>query len=268
MTGTLHPGEEELVLFFYGEQDAAGAVARHVEACDACQASLRVLERTLAVADGHRVPERDAGYAGEVWARVQARLERQPAHPWLAWFAPRRLAWAGGLAVLLVAAFLAGRYSLPSRDRQVAGPVRQEPAAPTDAATGPQIVRDRVLLVAVGDHLQRSQLVLVELMNRPAADGPVDISTTQEWARDLVPTNRLIRQTADDAGERVMSDVLDDLERTLIEIANSPSRLSKTEFEQVRQRIDGEGLVFKIRVLDSQVRDRELGSARAVRTRS
>jgi hypothetical protein len=253
---------------FYGEADGSGAIATHVESCEACQASLRSLQRTLAMVDRHRVPERDAAYAGEVWARVQDRLERTPSRGWLAWlFAPRRLLLAGGVAVLLGAAFFAGRYSSQRPAGQTASTAPGRHAAPANAATGPQVVRDRVLLVAVGDHLERSQMVLIELMNK-AADGPVDISGTQEWARDLVPTNRLIRETADQAGEPVVADVLDDLERMLVEIANSPSQLSKAEFEQVRQRIDSQGLVFKIRVLDSQVREREKSSVRAVQPRS
>ncbi len=260
VTGTDHPGEEDLVLFFYGEKDA-GTVARHVEGCDACQARLQGLARTLAVVDGHRVPERDSGYGAQVWARVQEQLERRPSRPWLAWFAPSRLAWASGLALLFVAAFIAGRYSSSTPVRQAAGKAPGGPDRPVITPVAGDVVRDRVLLVAVGDHLERSQVVLVELMNRPA-EGPVDISAAQEWARDLVPTNRLMRQTADEAGERVMADVLDDLERTLVEIANGPSQLSRTEFEQVRERIDGDGLVFKIRVLDSQVREREKVSVR------
>ena len=274
MTGhSQHPGDEDLVLFFYGEPDGSGTVARHVESCEACQANLRALERTLAVVDRHRVPDRDAAYGGEVWTRVQGRLEcaapGSGLRDWRAWFTPRRLVLAGGVAVLLVAAFFAGRYtSLPSAPQSASRATPASPGGPVNAATRAQVVRDRVLLVAVGDHLERSQMVLIELMNRPS-DGPIDISATQQWARDLVPNNRLIRETADQAGERVVADVLDALERTLIEIANSPSELSQTEFEHVRQRIDGEGLVFKIRVLDSQVREREQTRARtAVQTRS
>ena len=259
-----HPSDEQLVLFSYGEADGREAVAAHVEACAACQATLRDLQRTLAGVHTHQVPERGDGYGAEVWARIQDRLERAPARPWLSWFAPRRLAFAGGIAVLLVAAFLAGRYSLrpPSQQARVT-------SAPAPAGTTPQVqVRDRVLLVAVSDHLERSQMVLVEMMNRPT-DGQVDITATQEWARDLVPTNRMIRQTAYETGERVVADVLDELERLLVEIANSPSRLSSAEFQQIRQRIEAQGIVFKIRVLDSQVRHRErVDPAHAARSRS
>jgi len=262
-----HPSDEQLVLFFYGEADGRDAVAAHVDACTVCQATLGDLQRALAAVDAHRIPERGAGYGGEVWARMQEHLERAPARDWLSWFAPRRLALAGAVAVLLVAAFFAGRYSLRPQPAQQARTTPQPAAAPASAA--PQVqVRDRILLIAVGDHLERSQMVLVELMNGPT-EGPVDISGTQEWARDLVPTNRLIRQTANEAGDRVVVDVLDDLERLLIEIANSPSRLSSAEFEQVRQRIEGRGIVFKIRVLDSQVRQREqIAAARPARAHS
>jgi hypothetical protein len=247
-----HPTEEDLVLFFYGEAADQDATTAHVEACDECQALLRGLKAMLDAVDAHPVPDRGPGYGAEVWARVQQRLEQEPARTWLSWFVPRRLALAAGVAVLVVAAFVAGRLS-------------QSPAAPTQAradrpanveqaAAAP--VRERILLVAVGDHLERSQIVLVELMNSPVGS-KMDISGSQEWARDLVPANRLFRQTAVETGERGVADVLDALERVLVEIANSPSRLSSAEFERIRSRIEEQGIVFKIRVLDSQVRERE-----------
>ena len=264
-----HPTDEDLVLLFYGEPDVGDDVGRHVQSCDACRTNLDALGRALATVDRHRIPERGAGYGAEVWARVQNRLDEPAAVGW-SWFAPRRMLLAGSLAILVIAAFLAGRYSshTPATARQIAAKAPAQHGGPVNTATSTPTVRDRVLLVAVGDHLERSQMVLVELMNKSADDGPVDISTTQEWARDLVPTNRLIRETADQANEPVVADVLDDLERTLVELANSPSELSKAEFERVRQRIEDQGLVFKIRVLDSQVREREQKSARAIQTRS
>jgi len=247
-----HPTEEDLILFFYGDADRQDATAAHLEACAECQASLRGLKATLGVVDGHVVPERGAGYGAEVWARVQQRLEQEPPRTWRSWFAPRRLALAAGVAMLVVAAFVAGRLS-------------HAPVAPAPAGAGvtPGMelaaaapVRERILLVAVGDHLERSQMVLVELMNSPVGRR-IDISGTQEWARDLVPANRLFRRTALENGERGVADVLDDLERVLVEVANSPSHLSSAEFERIRSRIEEQGIVFKIRVLDSQVRERE-----------
>lgn len=263
-----HPTDDDLVLMFYGETPDARDLSSHVEHCEGCRERLNVLDRTLSQVGQHAVPDPGPGYAAEVWARIEPRLEGPPRAGWLAWFAPRPLAFAAGVALLVIAAFVAGRHTAPTTAPPVREAVAGRPAGQPTPANTPEKVRDRVLLVAVGDHLERSQMVLVELMNSPEA-ASVDISAAQEWARDLVPTNRLIRQTATQTGEKGMADVLGDLERFLVEIANSPSRLSGPEFDQVRQRVEAQGLVFKIRVLDSQVRQREAPApVKADRTRS
>jgi hypothetical protein len=264
-----HPSDDDLVLMFYGEILEAQDIGAHLEGCEACRDRLRAIERTLTAVGGHAIPDPGPNYGAQVWARIEPRLDARVRPAWLAWFAPQRLALAAGVALLVVAAFVAGRYSsapAPERQEAARGPEGGQ-NKPTPAG-GPAQVRDRVLLIAVGDHLERSQMVLVELMNSPEA-ASVDISSEREWARDLVPTNRLIRQTANETGEKGVADVLTDLERFLVEIANSPSRLSGAEFEQIRQRVEAQGLMFKIRVLDSQVRQREVAPlAKPGRSRS
>jgi hypothetical protein len=51
--------------------------------------------------------------------------------------------------------------------------------------------------------------------------------------------------------------VLDELERVLLDVAHSPSKLNSVEFAQFRQRIEGDGILFKIRVVGSNLRERE-----------
>jgi hypothetical protein len=97
-------------------------------------------------------------------------------------------------------------------------------------------------------------MVLVELANAPAADG-VDISREQERAQELLSANRLYRQTAAQAGDANVAGVLDQLERVLVEIAHRPSKLSKAEVENLRRQIESQGLVFKMRVVESNVRN-------------
>jgi hypothetical protein len=43
----------------------------------------------------------------------------------------------------------------------------------------------------------------------------------------------------------------------LLEVAHGPSRLSADELDGVRRRIEEGGLLFRVRVLGSQVRERE-----------
>ena len=61
-----------------------------------------------------------------------------------------------------------------------------------------------------------------------------------------------------------MANVLEDLERRLIEIADSPSKLSSTEFAEFHRRLDTDDMLFKIKVVGSQVRLKEQESARAI----
>ena len=120
--------------------------------------------------------------------------------------------WAPALAALLLGAFLAGS-------------LWQRGGAPGDAKNqSNQQIRERILLVAVGDHLERSQMVLAELDNAPDGKGKLDISGERRMAEDLLDDNRLYRQTARTTGDNSMASVLDDLERVLLEIAHSPVR--------------------------------------------
>jgi len=77
------------------------------------------------------------------------------------------------------------------------------------------------------------------------------------WARDLVETSRLYRQDAVDAGEQSVADVLDDLERSLLEIVHSPSTVGAADLEQIRRRIDAATLLFKVRVMSDELRKRD-----------
>jgi hypothetical protein len=247
-----HLSEEQLILHYYGEEGDTLAAERHLDDCEDCRALYGSLQRVLNVVDSLPIPLRGAEYGAQVWRRLESRL---PARRRL-WALPSPWRWAvagTALAGLLVAAFLAGRFYPPPQARK---PVQM---AAADSQAG-----ERILLVAVGDYLERSQMVLVELAN---ADPKVslDISSEQERAADLVSESRLYRQTAVHTGNTAVASVLDDLDRVLLEISHAPSRISPEELEKLRQRLEAEGILFKIRVLGSNVRNREEPAASTVR---
>jgi hypothetical protein len=248
----MHVTEEELILHYYGEKDARAGVDQHLASCAACRESFARLRDTLALVDADPVPDPGPAFERRVWARLEPQLEARRSS-WLSWLqpAPARLAWVAGAAVVIVAAFVAGRVSGPA-----AGPV---PAA-TEATTAAAADRDdrrEVLVLAVVDHLDRSQMVLVELLNADLDGAVVNISNEQSRARDLVAANRLYRQSAVHAGDQTTGDVLDELERVLLEIANAPEDASRAELETLRERITSRGLLFRVRVVNSEMRQRE-----------
>jgi hypothetical protein len=105
-------------------------------------------------------------------------------------------------------------------------------------------------------------MVLVELTNADASDA-LDISTEQADTEDLVSANRLYRQAALQAGETGMATLLDDLERVLVDVKNGPSELTAEDLDRLRERIESQGLLFKIRVTGTQVRERQRSTAAA-----
>jgi hypothetical protein len=111
-----------------------------------------------------------------------------------------------------------------------------------------------VLLADLGDHLDRSQAMLVELVS---GEGAAGISAERDRAAQLVSDNRLYRQTAARTGNMALVTVLDELEQVLVDVAASPDVVSATDIEQMRRQIETNGLLFKVRVLSSEVRDRQ-----------
>jgi hypothetical protein len=86
-------------------------------------------------------------------------------------------------------------------------------------------------------------------------DGP-SLAAEQERAADLVAVGRLIRQSVNRAGDAAMADVLDDLERVLVEIANRADGWSPDELEAFKARLDAGGMLFRLRVVSAEMRQR------------
>jgi hypothetical protein len=238
MTTTMHLSDDDLVLHHYGERDASG----HLGACGDCRSRLTSLQQVLAAVDTAPEPVLPEGFERTVWARLEPALPARSG--WRGWvqFSPARLALAASVLLLVTASFYAGRVTQPS------------PAAP--AALAEAGLRDRILLMDLNEHLDRSQTMLVELVSA-GGPGDIDMALERSRAEDLVAANRLYRQTAGATGDRAVQDLLDDLERLLVDLAAAPDALSEDDIQAVRARIESEGLLFKVRVLSTAIRERQ-----------
>ncbi len=248
-----HYSEDDLILYYYGERRRDRAMRTHLDGCQQCASAYRDLSTTLSTIETPTPPERGEQYGLEVWQRIRHQLPEQDLPWWVAWFAVDRLVLAGSFSVLLVAAFLAGRL-WGSKASAPAERAATNATLPLDGSAADDTVRQRILLTTVADHLDRSERVLTEVMNTRAGG---DISSEQRWAEDLIDASRLYRQDAADVGEHSVAVVLDELERSLLEIVHSPSTTTAATLDQLRQRIDAASLLFKIRVLGDELRQRE-----------
>ena len=221
------------------------AIAAHLKECAECREELARIEAVFGALDAMPVPDPGEDYGERVWQRIAPRLDEQRARWWESLFVPQRLVALGGVVALVILAFVAGRMTQP----QI--PVAEQ----ADAAK----VRERVLVVAVGEHLGRTEMVLMELENAPEQKGQktINISETQRRAEDLVEENRLYRQTALKEGDQAMASTLDELERVLLDIANSPEEVTPAAFETIRKRIEAQGILFKVRVVKQGLDERK-----------
>jgi hypothetical protein len=255
---THHCTDEELTLYYYGEGRRRHHIERHLESCPDCAATYREIAGTLQMIAAPEAPERGDQYGLEIWQRIRHQLpERESGFSRFSRFSGfSGFGLAAAAAVLMIAAFVGGRAwqrsatqvatsatNLENREHPANLENREHPANPENL----------ILLTSVADHLDRSERVLTDIMNAPRGD----ISTQQRWADDLLDASRLYRQDAVDAGEDSVASVLDELERSLIEIVHSPSRISAADLEQIRRRIDAASLLFKVRVMSDELRKRE-----------
>ena len=240
---TQHLSEDELILHSYGEVDRAdrARVDEHLASCMECQLAKEKLARLMTMIDTASPVEAPLGFERTAWARLEPALDAGRSG-WRTFFWFPQWALAGGIAVLVLAAFVAGRFT--------GGNVA--PPAPTVVA---EIEPGRVLETAVGDHLDRTQMMLVELANAEI-DGADVLAGEQGRAEDLVAANRVIMQSAIQSGDGQVVDILEDLERVLLEIANAPANATSNDLTDLQSRITREDLLFRLRVIASEMRQR------------
>ena len=261
-----HPNEEELIAYHDSEVLQRDAIAEHLTDCPECRLELERIDAVLAALGTMPVPDPGEDYGQRVWQQIAPRLPERRARWWdfaslgrwrdTGWLEPRRLAVVGAVAALAIVAFLAGRVT------------KHVTPEPTAADATADRVRERVLIMAVGEHLGRSEMVLVELANAEPLDAKqkqVNISAEQRRAEDLLEENRLYRQTALEQGDAGLANVLDELERVLLDVAHSPQSVTPAQLQTIRQRIETRGILFKVRVVGKELQQREESPTPAVK---
>jgi hypothetical protein len=215
----IHLTEEDLVLIYYGEPDVPEDVRRHLADCTDCRAAADALAQTLNLCSELPVPEPDAGFELRVWPDGRR-----------VWSMPGVWIGVAAAVVLIVSAFLLGRATRPPQPPILAGLSAQ--------------ARERILEISLADHLDRADIVLTEISNTG------DLAGERNQAEDLVEEGRLLRQTLARRGESATLSVFDDIQRVLLEVANG----DPAESPELRQHIGDSSLVFKARIMESNLR--------------
>jgi len=249
-----HLIEDELILMHYGEIHDA-ALDAHLQSCADCQSEAAALRRVFDALALELVPERGEEYAAEVWTRVRWQFGSSAAQR-----TPRRRLLATA-AALLVTGFIGGRYLFNARDHatDLNGPAATNQLA-SQAVSASNLSSENsgnaALDFAAGEHIEDSTRFLLDLNNRREGDA-VASPSSNEGARDLVVANRLYRQAAATAGASELADVLEQIEPILLELVHGPEELSPDELTAIQTRIESGELLFKLRVIASNIREQQ-----------
>jgi hypothetical protein len=225
-----HLTEEDLILLYYGEPGAPAGARAHLAECPDCAMQARSLAVLLDECTNWRVAEPAPDFETRLWRGIAARLpEKHSGRPRL-----RLFALAAALASLVLVAFLAGRLTTYT-------------APPITAGLSSQ-ARERVLQISLADHLDRAEILLTNLSN--------GITPDRGRAADLVSEGRLLRSALVTTGDAGTLALVDDVERFLLEAANEPEHPVDAEMAALRRRIEDDSLIFKIRIIKSNLRTR------------
>jgi len=248
-----HLSEEDLILIYYNEPGVAAEAGTHLAECQTCRAAAESLAATLNACDTWIVPEPGPEFSRSTWARLAPELRRNDFRHWLgpfslaSFFNTRVWIAASGAAALVIVAFLAGRGTSPW--------YANTPSHPEQTLTSglsPQ-ARERILAISLADHLDRAGRLLTEVANLSEGDAAA-LSSEQSRAQDLVNEGRLMRQWLSGRGRAATLPLFDDVERFMMELANAPDRVDATEIRDLKQHMDSESLLFKVRIIESNLR--------------
>jgi hypothetical protein len=243
-----HLDDDELIEHYYSP-DACTGVAEHLASCAECAQAFRALRCDLGEFCAVEPPARDDAYGEQVWRSLRPALasyekpKRSWRHPTL-W---KGLSYAAACGLLIACAFVAGRQ-WERKLSQTA--IASHP--PQQAQPAPVPPQQRVVVVVLSDHLERSERLLVQLKHADA-DSEETISPLRDQARVLLAANRICRQDANKTGDPELAPALDRLDHVLAQLANHPGPLSAAEITRLQDELNASGLLFEVRVLRTRI---------------
>jgi hypothetical protein len=244
-----HLSEEELVEHFYSN-DKDSAKRKHLASCSECAAAHAALQSDLSALPSAEPPERDAGYGERVWLAIAPSLPVYETRRW-SWLRAglgRGLAYAAACALLVAGAFIAGRAWEQRQLRTTAAAhavAISHPAAPA---------QQRLVVVVLSDHLDRSERLLVELKHTDPGSEEM-VSPLRDQARTLLAANRICRQDAEKNDDRALANALKRLDRLLDGLANQQGDLNAAAISRLQEEMNSDSLLFEVRVLRSRIPD-------------
>ena len=258
--------QEALLEHLLGDQELPPETLQDPEVA----ARLDELEQVLAMAEQAPVPSRPDDYGTQVWKRLESQLPGPSESFSGSGDASRarnirRFGQLAAAVFLVLVGFWAGRLQNPvsvvgentvSKNTVSENTVAEAGQAGSDIDIDDE-ARERLLLAALGKHLGQTERLLTEVSNASfspeASPNSTDGPSEQDWAEELLRTNRLYRQAAQRAGQTRIAALLAELEPIFLELAHAPA---DDELDDLKRRVDEKSLLFKVRITEGRLAKR------------
>ena len=126
--------------------------------------------------------------------------------------------------------------------------LRQSSSPPVVAEPAVSASMDLPADTRMSNYLRKSRMLFVGVANMPVEDGALDLFTERETSRALVEEARILKQEAlDDRSVQLINE----LETIQIELANMEHRDEMPTIALIRDGIERENLLFKIRIAET-----------------
>lgn len=234
-------------------------VERHLSSCKSCAESLKELLQVIALLPHPSVQPSDAKDEA-FWVSLTDNIEREirlrdrpkpsfisESYEKLGAFLALRPAYAyaiGGSLAAIVLAVALFKWQLPTI-QNVTPQVADVQPRETDSSIA--LARYNKNQERIGRYFRKSRTLLVGIANMKEYP-TVDLSAERRVSRDLIHEARFIRQQPlNNRTERLVHD----LEKILIELANTEEETDLPNVELIRSGIHQENLLFKIRMAEA-----------------
>ena len=262
--------QDKLVAFGYKEShsDDQAMIAKHLNACKACAAVYREIQHTQSIMSQRSRPAADPAFLEALWPQLEAQIARhedaeapqqsttfwQNLQRW--WRTQRRMAlqMSGALAILVLGIFLGKTYfseRLPDENPAV----RQH---------SPALIQQAALEARSERYLTRSKTLLIGLVNFDPNDGDLyslNLPYQKEKSKELIKEAKSLKGALKHPGQERLRTLVEDLERTLLALANLEKEHDFMAIDMVRDAVENKGLLMKINLYELQNGTREPASA-------
>ena len=238
-----HLTEEQLIEHYYAESAQSTRIEHHLRECSGCAETYATLRSDLDAIAPIMAPAREA-LGEEVWQSIRNFVpvyEQKRQGLWQRFGNLKGPSFATACVLLIAVAFFAGRQWDNYQRPQIQAAADNHPRQP-------------IVLIVLGDHLGRSERLLVALRH---GDSTESTALVKAEAQDLLSANRFYRESATKSGDPALAAALDRLERVLVEIANEPDDASAARLAELQKELNTDGLLFEVRVLRSHVQDEQ-----------